>query len=84
MKINTNAIHNILNILIAALAGVTAFLLATGCTALPTGNLDCGQSFIGPETASAVAAVLAVLKSIINVARDGFGGLWLPQPPVQR
>lgn len=82
--LNTNLIHNVLNILIALTAGVTAFLLATGCVSLASGALDCGQSWIAPEWSAGIAAVMAVLKSIINIARDGFGGLWQPQPPVER
>ncbi len=81
---HTNALHNILNILIAITSGFTAFLLAAGCVAMTTGALDCGQSWLAPEWAAGAAAVMAVAKSFINIARDGFGGLWKPQPPVER
>jgi hypothetical protein len=80
---NTNLIHNILNILIALVSALTAFLVATGCTSLPTGALDCSQSWIGPEWTALAATVLALVKSVINIARDGLTGLAKRQPPVQ-
>jgi hypothetical protein len=80
---NTNLIHNILNILIALVSALTAFLVATGCTSLPTGALDCSQSWIGPEWTALAATVLALAKSVINIARDGLTGLAKRQPPVQ-
>jgi hypothetical protein len=79
----TNGLHNILNILMAILAGVTAFLLATGCQTLPSGVLICANSWIDPAYTTAITGVLAVLKSVINIMRDGFGGLWKVQPPVE-
>ena len=80
---NTNLIHNVLNIAIAVLAGVSAFLLATGCTTLPTGQLECSQSWIDPAVAALLVTVLSGLKTVINIVRDGFSGLWRSQPPVQ-
>lgn len=80
---NSNLIHNVLNVLIALLAGVTAVLLATGCTQLPTGVLECSQSWISPSLTSIIIMGLGILKSLINIARDGFGGLFKQQPPVQ-
>ena len=79
---NTNALHNILNIAIAVLGAVTAFLLATGCTQTAVGALECSKSWIDPTYTTVAITVLAGLKSLINVARDGFGGLFKPQPPV--
>ncbi|AGB73749.1 MULTISPECIES: hypothetical protein [Rhizobium] len=81
---NTNAIHNLPNILIAVLAAVTAFLIATGCTQLTTGLLECSQSWISPTYTAAIVAVLGASKTLINVVRDGFGGLIKPQPPVEK
>ncbi|AVA20688.1 hypothetical protein [Rhizobium sp. NXC24] len=81
---NTNAVHNLLNILIAVLAAVTAFLIATGCTQLATGLLECSQSWISPKYAAAIVAVLGSSKILINIVRDGFGGLIKPQPPVDK
>lgn len=80
---NSNAVHNVLNVVIAVLAAATAFLLATGCTTLPTGILECSQSWISPVYTTAAITALGVLKSLINVVRDGVGGLLKKQPPVQ-
>jgi hypothetical protein len=80
---NTNLVHNILNVVIALLGGVTAFLLATGCTTLPTGQLECSASWISPTITSILVLVLGVAKSIINIVRDGVAGLAKPQPPVK-
>ncbi|MDE1991680.1 MAG: hypothetical protein KGI75_04220 [Rhizobiaceae bacterium] len=82
--LNTNTLHNALNILIALLAAFTAFLIATGCTALGTGLLECSQSWISPTYTTIGITVLAASKTLINVARDGLGGLIKPQPPVQK
>jgi hypothetical protein len=79
---NTNLIHNILNVVIALLGGITAFLLATGCTTLPTGQIECSASWISPTITSIAVLVLGVAKSVINVVRDGLAGLAKPQPPV--
>ncbi len=81
---NTNALHNLLNILIAVLAAVTAFLIATGCTTTATGGLECSQSWISPTYTTAAITVLAASKTLINIVRDGFGGLIKPQPPVDK
>lgn len=80
---NSNLIHNIMNIAIALLAAVTAFLLATGCTALPTGALECSQSWINPAYTTVVVAVLGFIKTGINIVRDGLAGLFKEQPPVK-
>lgn len=79
---NTNFFHNILNILIAVVAAVGAFLIATGCTALPTGHLECSSSWISPVWSGVIVSVLAVSKTLINIVRDGLSGLTKPQPPV--
>lgn len=81
--LTSNGLHNLLNIAIALLAGVTAFLLATGCSQLVTGALDCSASWIDPVWTTGITAALGVLKTVINVARDGFGGLFKNQPPVR-
>lgn len=80
---NTNFFHNILNVAIAILAGVTAFLLATGCTQNAAGALDCSASFIDPVWTTGITAALGLLKTVINVLRDGFSGLFKQQPPVR-
>jgi len=81
--LNSNLLHNILNVAIALLAGVTAFLLATGCTQLVTGALDCSASWIDPVWTTGITAALGLLKTGINIVRDGFGGLFKQQPPVR-
>lgn len=80
---NTNLFHNILNVTIALLAAATAFLIATGCTALPTGTLECSASWINPAWTAGIVTGLGVLKTVINIARDGFSGLFKEQPPVK-
>ena len=65
---NTNLFHNILNIVMA----LTAVAL------LPE-----VQSILPAEVAVAVASGAATLKLIVNVLRDGLGGLAKNQPPVQ-
>lgn len=65
---NTNFLHNILNIAIALVAILS---LPEVVAVLP------------PELGVVVAGVLAALKTVINIARDGFGGLFKSQPPVR-
>jgi len=81
--LNSNLIHNVLNIVIALLAAITAFLLATGCTTLATGALECSASWIDPAYTTIAVTGLALLKTVINIARDGFAGLAKQQPPVK-
>ena len=80
---NSNLFHNILNIVIALVAALTSFLIATGCTALPTGGLECSASWIDPKWTTIAITGLAFLKTAINIVRDGFSGLFKKQPPVQ-
>ncbi len=84
MILNSNLVHNVLNVAIALTAAVTAGLIATGCAALPNGGLECSQSWINPTYTTAAVAAMGVAKSLINVARDGFSGLVKPQPPVEK
>ena len=82
---NSNFFHNILNLAIALTAALTAFFLATGCTTLiTTGALDCSASWIDPKWTTIAITGMGVLKVVINIARDGFGGLIKPQPPVDK
>jgi hypothetical protein len=67
--VNTNLIHNILNIAVVAVAGIA--------------GLDFAGIGINPITAAKIVAGLGTAKMIINVARDGFSGLTKAQPPVQ-
>jgi hypothetical protein len=67
--VNTNLIHNILNIAVVAVAGLAGF--------------DFAGLGINPITAAKIVAGLGTAKMIINVARDDFSGLTKAQPPVQ-
>jgi hypothetical protein len=67
--VNTNLIHNILNIAVVVVAGLAGF--------------DFAGLGINPVTAAKIVAGLGTAKMIINVVRDGFSGLTKAQPPVQ-
>lgn len=79
---NTNTFHNVLNVLIALSGVLIAALLATGCTQLADGALECSQSFVGSGYAAAAVTALSTLKIVINIVRDGLAGLIKPQPPI--
>jgi hypothetical protein len=68
MKINTNLVHNILNVALA----VVAVLSLPEVTRL-----------IPPEYAVFISGVVGTAKLIINVIRDGIDGLVKDQPPVK-
>lgn len=80
---NSNLFHNLANLASVVLAGATAMLIATGCTTLPTGALECGASWISPTYTSLAIMILQGLKLAVNVVRDGLAGLTKTQPPVQ-
>ena len=82
--LNTNTLHNVMNVVIALLAAMTAFLIATGCTTSAAGALECSQSWINPAYTTGAIAVLGGLKTVVNIWRDGLGGLIKPQPPVDK
>lgn len=65
--LNTNLVHNVLNILIAFVSASAAF--------------DWTVLF-SQETALLVVSGLASVKTVLNVLRDGFSGLFKVQPPV--
>lgn len=81
---NANAFHNVVNIVMALLAGFLAFLLATGCTTLANGELECAQSWLPPQVTAVILAALPIVKILTNVVRDGLGGLFKKQPPVEK
>lgn len=81
---NSNLFHNISNILSLVLAASTAILMASGCVTLPTGAFDCSGSWINPAYTTGVIAIIQFLKMVVNIVRDGFGGLVKQQPPVQK
>ncbi len=66
---NTNLIHNLLNIAVIVVAGLAGF--------------DFVGLGINPVLAAKIVAGLGTAKMIINVVRDGFAGLVKEQPPVQ-
>jgi hypothetical protein len=69
MNVNTNLIHNILNIAMIVVAGLAGF--------------DFVGLGLDPILAGKIVAGLGTAKMIINVIRDGFAGLMKQQPPVQ-
>lgn len=80
LNLNTNLIHNILNLLIVALPAV---LIGTGCTQLLNGDLDCSASWLDPTYTLWGVAALGIAKFALNFLRDGIGGLWKAQSPVR-
>ncbi|MGC2775960.1 MAG: hypothetical protein WA418_10040 [Bradyrhizobium sp.] len=80
---NTNLFHNIANVASLALAGMTAVLLASGCTQGMDNMVDCSGSWINPTYTTTAIAALQVIKIIVNILRDGLDGLVRPQPPVR-
>lgn len=64
MKQWTNVIHNILNVLIALVAGLQTIDLTP---------------FMSAETSLKVVSGLAILKLVINAIRDGITGMAKPQ-----
>ena len=78
---NTNAIHNFLNI---AIAMASAALIASGCVTTAAGGFDCAASWIDPKLVSYAIMAMAALKFLMNIFRDGIAGLWKPQPPVEK
>lgn len=81
---NSNLFHNIANILMIALAAITAGLLASGCVQSAVGAFDCSGSFIDAKWTALTIMGLGFLKVVVNIARDGLTGLAKPQPPVQK
>jgi hypothetical protein len=66
---NTNLIHNCLNVVMIVVAGLAGF--------------DFVGLGLDPILAGKIVAGLGTAKMIINVIRDGFAGLTKAQPPVQ-
>ncbi|WP_457154645.1 hypothetical protein [Mesorhizobium sp. P5_C1] len=81
--LNTNTLHNALNVLIWLPAAIAGFLTATGCTTLASGGFDCAASWLPPQDALWIAAFSGFLKTLINLQRDGLAGLIKPQPPLK-
>lgn len=68
---------------VAVTAGATAFLIATGCTELPGGVVEYSASWVDPKITTGLIAGTGLVKTLINVGRDGIGGLIKRQPPVR-
>lgn len=79
---NSNLFHNIANVASLLLAAGTAVLLASGCTTNAAGVFDCSGSWVNPAYTTITIAGLQAIKMVVNILRDGFGGLTKPQPPV--
>jgi hypothetical protein len=67
--VNTNLLHNLLNLAIAIIAALTAF----DWTAI-----------FGPQTGAMIISGLGFAKLAINFFRDGPAGMTKPQPPVEK
>lgn len=67
---NTNLIHNILNLVMLIVAALAQF--------------DWTSLGISSGIAVKIVGALALAKLVINVSRDGVSGLAAPQPPVQK
>lgn len=65
---NSNLFHNILNVL----------MVVTAVFSLPE-----VAAFIPADLAVKIVGAAGTLKLVVNVIRDGFGGLVKAQPPVQ-
>lgn len=65
---NTNFIHNLLNWALAIIAAVSVPEVV---------------GLLPPDLAVKLVGTIAVIKSVINVMRDGFAGLVKNQPPVK-
>jgi hypothetical protein len=65
---NTNLLHNVLNIAIVALPVLEQFDWTP---------------FMSDSTALKVSGALALTKLLINAVRDGVGGMAKVQPPVK-
>lgn len=81
--LNSNLIHNVLNIVIVAMSMGEAGLLATGCTQTLTG-FDCSLSWLPPAYVGVAVSFLGMLKLGMNLNRDGFLGMFKQQPPVNK
>lgn len=69
---NTNALHNLINVAIAVVAGgaLTGF--------------DWTLFGLSDAAALKLTGVLALSKIVINAWRDGPSGMIAPQPPVEK
>lgn len=83
---NANTLHNGLNVLLTLAGAVSAVLLFSGCTAYSVA-IVCTESWLPPWTIAPMLSFVAgvgALKLLMNVKRDGVGGLTAPQPAVRK
>ena len=66
---NTNALHNVLNMLMLVFGAVAGF--------------DFASIGLSPTLAGKIIAALALAKLVINAVRDGLAGMVKEQPPVK-
>ena len=66
--LNTNLLHNIINILIVAIPAIEALDLTP---------------LIGPANALKLISALGLVKLAVNLTRDGLTGMAKQQPPVK-
>lgn len=82
--LNTNTIHNVLNALMGITGTLTFILLKLGCTETTT-SISCTNASV-PEWllpwVVGLGGVVGGIKLVMNLTRDGFGGLIKQQPPV--
>ncbi|WP_095091402.1 hypothetical protein [Mesorhizobium sophorae] len=69
--LNTNALHNLLNTLIAIICGGALV------------GFDWTMFGVTDRTALQISGAIAVAKIIINAVRDGPLGMVAPSPPVE-
>ena len=69
MFLNTNAVHNALNIAISVIS--------------VWGLFDWSSIGIAPTTALKIVAILGLVKLTMNAVRDGIKGMVEVQPPVK-
>lgn len=66
---NTNFLHNVLNILIVLVPALATFDWT---------------AFFSPEVSLKIVGALGLIKLSINAYRDGVSGMAAPQPPVKK
>lgn len=66
---NTNFLHNILNILIVLVPALATFDWT---------------AFFSPEISLKIVGALGLIKLTMNAYRDGVAGMAAPQPPVKK